>query len=266
MIPASPVRTIGDALNEKNISWAYFGGSYNDAVALSNDAVKAGTAQTVNSSTALAEAAVADPAHTLGVAYCQICNPFQYATSIMGNAAQRAAHIKDTVDLLAEIQANQLPAVSFGKPDGLLDGHPSSSKVDLFEAYVQQVLDALEANPKLKAETAVFITWDEAGGYWDSGFIQPFDFFGDGPRIPLLVLSDYTTGGKVNHSYGDHVSLLKFIERNWKLKPLTDRSRDNLPNPKVNDNAPYVPKNMPALSDLWDMFDFDHAVKQPFLE
>ena len=39
MIPASPVRTIGDALNEKNITWAYFGGSYNDAVALSNDAV-----------------------------------------------------------------------------------------------------------------------------------------------------------------------------------------------------------------------------------
>ena len=124
----------------------------------------------------------------------------------MGNAAQRAAHIKDTVDLLADIQDDTLPSVSFGKPDGLLDGHPSSSKVDLFEAYVQQVLDALEANPKLKADTAVFITWDEAGGYWDSGFIQPFDFFGDGPRIPLLVLSDYTTGGKVNHAYGDHVS------------------------------------------------------------
>jgi phospholipase C len=266
MMPASPVRTIGDALNEKNITWAYFGGSYNDAVALSNDAVKAGTAQTLNSSTALAEAAVADTAHTLGVAYCQICNPFQYAASIMGVPAQRAAHIKDTVDLLANIKANSLPAVAFGKPDGLLDGHPSSSKVDLFEGYVQQVLDALEANPKLKSETAVFITWDEAGGYWDSGFIQPIDFFGDGPRIPLLVLSDYTTGGKVNHVYGDHVSLLKFIERNWHLKPLTDRSRDNLPNPKMRDDAPYVPKNMPALSDLWDMFDFDHPVKQPYLQ
>jgi phospholipase C len=266
MIPASAVRTIGDALNEKNITWAYFGGSYNDAVALSNDAVKAGTAQTLNSSTALAEAAVADTAHTLGVAYCQICNPFQYAASIMGVPAQRAAHIKDTVDLLANIKSNNLPAVSFGKPDGLLDGHPSSSKVDLFEGYVQQVLDALEANPKLKSETAVFITWDEAGGYWDSGFIQPIDFFGDGPRVPLLVLSDYTTGGKVNHVYGDHVSLLKFIERNWHLKPLTDRSRDNLPNPKMRDDAPYVPKNMPALSDLWDMFDFDHPVKQPYLQ
>jgi phospholipase C len=266
MLPGSPVRTIGDALNDKQISWAYFGGAYNDAVALSNDAVTAGTAGTLNSSTALGEAALADPAHALGVAYCQICNPFQYATSIMGNAAQRTAHIKDTVDLLADIKSDTLPSVSFGKPDGLLDGHPQSSKIDLFEAYVQQVLDALEANPKLKAETAVFITWDEAGGYWDSGFIQPIDFFGDGPRIPLLTLSAYSTGGNVNHTYADHVSLLKFIERNWKLKPLTDRSRDNLPNPKMRGDQVYVPSNMPALSDLFDLFDFDHAVKQPFLE
>jgi phospholipase C len=266
MIPASSVRTIGDALNEKNITWAYFGGSYNDAVALSNDAVAAGTAATLNSSTALGEAALSDPAHTLGVAYCQICNPFQYASSIMANPAQRAAHIKDTVDLLADIQGGTLPAVSFGKPDGLLDGHPSSSKIDLFEAYVQQVLDALEAHPKLKAETVVFVTWDEAGGYWDSGFIQPIDYFGDGPRIPLLVLSAYSTGGKVNHGYADHVSLLKFIERNWHLRPLTDRSRDNLPNPTLRDDTPYVPANMPALSDLFDLFDFSHEVKQPYLQ
>jgi phospholipase C len=266
MLPPSPVRTIGDALNEKKISWAYFGGSYNEAVALSNDAVTAGIAGLVNSSTALGEAALADPAHALGVAYCQICNPFQYAASIMGNPAQRAAHIKDTVDLLADIQGDTLPSVSFGKPDGLLDGHPQSSKIDLFEAYVQQVLDALEAHPRLKAETAVFVTWDEAGGYWDSGFIQPIDFFGDGPRIPLLTLSAYSTGGKVNHTYADHVSLLKFIERNWKLKPLTDRSRDNLPNPRMREDQAYVPANMPALSDLFDMFDFDHEVKQPFLE
>ncbi len=266
MLPPSSVRTIGDVLNEKSITWAYFGGSYNDAVALANDAVKSGAAATLNSSTALGEAALADPVHTLGVAYCQICNPFQYSSSIMGDPAQRAAHIKDTVDLLADIQGNALPSVSFGKPDGLLDGHPSSSKIDLFEAYVQQVLDALEANPKLKAETAIFITWDEAGGYWDSGFIQPIDYFGDGPRIPLLVLSPYSTGGKVNHTYGDHVSLLKFIERNWRLRPLTDRSRDNLPNPKMRGDHPYVPANMPALSDLFDMFDFDHPVKQPYLQ
>lgn len=106
-----------------------------------------------------------------------------------------------------------LPAVAIGKPDGLLDGHPQSSKIDLFEGYVKNLLDALDANPHLKAETAVFITWDEAGGYWDSGFVQPIDFMGDGTRIPLLILSPYSTGGVINHSYGDHVSLIKFIER-----------------------------------------------------
>jgi phospholipase C len=243
-LPPSPVRTIGDALNEKSITWAYYGGAYNDAAALANDGASA----------------VTDTAHALGVAYCQICNPFQYATSIMGNAAQRAAHIKDTVDLVAAIQNNDLPSVSFGKPDGLLDGHPSSSKIDLFEAYVANILGALEANPQLKAETAVFVTWDEAGGYYDSGYIQSIDFFGDGPRIPLLIVSPYSTGGMVTHNYGDHVSLLKFIERNWSLQPLTGRSRDNLPNPTFSKNNQYVPTNSPALDDLFDAFDFSKAV------
>ena len=260
-LPPSPVRTIGDALNDKKISWAFFGGAFNDAVTLSNEAVAANPANPN-----LTAAALADPAHALGVAYCQICNPFQYATSIMGDPAQRAAHMKDTADLITDIQKNQLPAVSFGKPDGLLDGHPQSSKIDLFEAYVQNILDALEANQKLKAETVVFITWDEAGGYWDSGYIQPLDFFGDGPRIPLLILSPYSTGGQVVHNYADHVSLLKFIERNWNLNPLTDRSRDNLPNPTSKKNNPYVPTNAPALDDLFEAFDFSKAVNQPYTE
>lgn len=104
------------------------------------------------------------------------------------DALQRAAHIKDTADLIADIQNNTLPAVSVGKPDGLLDGHPQSSKIDLFEAYVENILSMLDKYPSLKATTAVFITWDEAGGYWDSGFVQLFDYFGDGTRIPLLVL------------------------------------------------------------------------------
>jgi phospholipase C len=260
-VPPSSVKTIGDALIEKNISWAYYGGAYNDAVALSNEAVAANP-----TSPNLGAAALADPAHALGVAYCQICNPFQYATSIMGNATVRAAHMKDTADLITAIQNNELPSVSFGKPDGLLDGHPQSSKVDLFEAYVTSVLGALEANPKLKAETAVFVTWDEAGGYWDSGYTQSIDFFGDGPRIPILILSPYSTGGKVYHNYGDHVSVLKFIERNWALNPLTNRSRDNLPNPSFSKNNQYVPTNSPALADLFDAFDFNKAVDISYTE
>jgi phospholipase C len=260
-LPPSPVKTIGDALMAKQITWAYYGGAYNDAVALSNAAVAANP-----TNPNLSAAAVADPAHALGVAYCQICNPFQYATSIMADPTIRAAHVKDTADLITAIQNNTLPSVSFGKPDGLLDGHPQSSKVDLFEAYALNVLAALDANPKLKAETAVFITWDEAGGYWDSGYIQSIDFFGDGPRMPILILSPYSTGGKVYHNYGDHASLLKFIERNWKLQPLTNRSRDNLPNPTFKKNNAYVPTNSPALADMFDAFDFSKAVNQSYTE
>jgi phospholipase C len=62
--------------------------------------------------------------------------------------------------------------------------------------------------------------------------------------------------------YNEHSSFVKFIERNWKLDTkLTDRSRDNLPNPQQSDDDDddaYVPRNMPAIGDLFDLFDFDH--------
>ena len=61
------------------------------------------------------------------------------------------------------------------------------------------------------------ITFDEGGGYYDSGYVQPLDYFGDGTRIPLIVVSPYTRPGHISHDYSDHVSILKFIERNWNL-------------------------------------------------
>ncbi len=246
-VPPSSLRSIGDALNEHHITWAWFGAGLVDSAILADEG----------------KSAVDDPAHAWGATYCAICNPFQYMSSIMGDPAQRAAHMKDTTDLVKGIHNNTLPSVSFGKPDALMDGHPQSSKIDLFEAYVQNVLAELQKNPHMLAETAVFITFDEAGGYYDSGFVQPIDFFGDGPRIPLLVLSPYSAGGKIHHAYGDHASLLKFIERNWNIAPITSRSRDNLPNPVSDPANLYVPTNMPALDDLFDAFDFAAAPTMP---
>ncbi len=100
------------------------------------------------------------------------------------------------------------------------------------------------------------MAFDEGGGYWDSGYIQPLDFFGDGPRIPFIVVSPYATGGRVVHSYADHVSILKFIEKNWSVPPVSARSRDNLPDPIASPGDPYVPVNRPAIGDLMDMFHF----------
>lgn len=150
-----------------------------------------------------------------------------------------------------------LPAVSYVKPSGLVDGHPASSKLDLFEGFTKKIVDAVKSNPDLWKDTAIFITFDEGGGYYDSGYVQPLDFFGDGTRIPLIVVSPYTKAGHISHDYSDHVSILKFIERNWDLEPLTNRSRDNLPNPTYNRRiSKYAPVNSPAIGDLFDLFEF----------
>ena len=108
--------------------------------------------------------------------YCNICNPFQYDTSIMANPKLRAAHIQDTSKLYEDIATGNLPAVSFVKPSGLVDGHPASSKLDLFEGFSKKIVGAVRDNPKLWKDTAIFITFDKGGGYYDSGYVQPLDY------------------------------------------------------------------------------------------
>ncbi len=234
-IPPSSVPTIGDQLRSQDVSFAYFGDGWN--------------------------AYVADPSGLYGSLsnqYCNICNFFQYTTAFMTVPAVRTAHLKDTADLYAGILGGKLPAVSFVKPSGLLDGHPASSKIDLLEGFTKKVVDLVQSQPGLWKDTAIMLTMDEGGGYWDSGYVQAVDFFGDGTRIPLLVISPLATGGRISHEYTDHVSILKFIERNWGLKPVSKRSRDNLPNPVQDGPNKYAPTNSPAIGDLFDLFDFAH--------
>jgi phospholipase C len=230
-IPPSSVRSIGDELIDENISWKYYGDDFNENVV--------------------------DPYFLSPIdVYCNICNPFQYDTSIMTNPTVRTAHLQDTANLYADIASGSLPAVSFVKPSELVDGHPATSKLDLFEGFTMKIVDAVQANPSLWKDTAIFITFDEGGGYYDSGYVQPLDFFGDGTRIPLIVVSPFTRAGHIAHDYSDQVSILKFIERNWNLSTVTRRSRDNLPNPRAEFDNPYVPVNGPAISDLFELFDF----------
>jgi phospholipase C len=243
-IPPSSTRSIGDDLNDANVSWKYYGDQWNNYV---NDPYQLNWGD---------NGANADE-------YCNICNPFQYDTSIMSNPAQVAAHIQDTVNLYADITAGTLPAVSIVKPSGYVDGHPSSSKLDLFEGFVKKIVEQVEASPTYTGNTVILITEDEGGGYYDSGYVQPLDFFGDGTRIPLIVVANpkflpLRAAGYISHKYADHVSILKFIERNWHLPPVTHRSRDNFPNP-VQPPGSYAPVNAPALDDLFDFFDFPSA-------
>jgi phospholipase C len=230
-IPPSNVPNIDDRLTSKNISWAYYGDQFNRYLADKYDL------SPINQ-------------------YCNICNFAQYSTSIMTNAAVRTAHLKDTTDLYAAIGNGTLPAVSFVKPSGFVDGHPASSKLILLEGFIKKIVDEVQANKTLWADTAIMITVDEGGGYRDAGYVQPLDFFGDGTRIPMIVVSPYSTGGHISHTYTDHVSVTKFIEANWGLPPITPTGRDALPNPVTSESNPYVPVNSPAIGDLMDLFSF----------
>ena len=232
-IPPTTVRSIGDAMLDKGVSFKYYGDGWNVDVAA--------------------------PGSQLDT-YCNICNPFQYETRIMTDATLRTTHIQDLSNFYADVQSGQLPAVSIVKPGWPTDGHPASSKLDLYEGFARKVIDAVQSSSEWSS-TAIFVTFDEGGGYYDSGYVQPVDFFGDGTRIPLIIVSPFTSGGHVNHSYADHVSLTKFIERNWSLGPLTGRSRDNDPNPVAATSDPYVPLNSPAIDDLFDAFDFGNSAK-----
>jgi len=235
--PVVKQKHIGDALTQAQVSWAYFGQSWSDFK--------------------VAPGLGANPAIApLAYLYCNICNPFLYSASVMTDAVARDQHNKDIGDFYNAIANDTLPAVSYVKSNTFFDGHPSSSKFSLFEDFSKKIVDAVQANPKLWAETAILITVDEGGGYYDSGYVQPVDFFGDGTRIPMIVVSPYSAGGRVAHEYGDHASIAKFIERNWGLSPLTKYSRDNYPNPVTSESNPYVPENRPAIGDLFGLFQF----------
>jgi acid phosphatase len=225
-VPPQTTPTIADELSAHGISWKYYGQGYNNGTNVSP-------------------------------AFCGICDPFQYASSIMTTSLKN--NIQDYSNFAKDVQNNTLPAVSFIKPDGINDGHPNSSSLSLFETFSSNIVNEVISKPQVFKDTAIMITFDEGGGYYDSGYVQPTSFFGDGSRIPLMVVSPFAKEGYVDHTYYDHVSILKFIEDNWRLSPLSERSLDNLPNPQVNPNDPYKPINGPAIGNLMNLFNFDRS-------
>jgi len=184
--------------------------------------------------------------------YCNVCDTLAFFPAIMETPLRQ--RLQGLKELYADIDG-EMPAVSFVVPPNTKSGHPGYSNLAALEQFVADVVGRIEARPALWAGTAILLTFDEGGGYYDSGPIQVIDFFGDGTRIPFLAISPWARKGHVEHTYYDHASILKFIERNWRLKPLSARSRDNLPNPQPGAD-PYLPANRPAVGDLFELFDF----------
>ncbi len=235
-LPPQTAPTIADVLTNNGISWKYY-------------SADRGTDTTVFSNSV---DGVPVPFHS----YCGICDPLTGYSTIMNNPTEEAK-LQNYGAFLADVQNGTLPAVSYVRPFEALAGHPADSNADLYELFIQDLIAQVKSNPALWADTAIIITTDEGGGYYDSGYVQAVDFFGDGTRIPFLVVSPYAKKGHVDHTYNDHASVLKFIEKNWKLPSISSHSRDNLPNPVSHEENPYKPVNGPAIGDLMTLFDFD---------
>ena len=231
-LPPQSVPTIGDMLTAHDVSWKYYSGDRGDDPSVFANSV--------------------DGVPLLFHFYCGICDPLTGYSSIMQNPSEEAK-LQSYGAFLNDVHGGTLPAVAFVRPFESLAGHPADSTTDQYELFLQDLIAQVQSDPDLWASTAIFITTDEGGGYYDSGYIQALDFFGDGTRIPLIVVSPYAKQGYVDHTYYDHVSLLKFIEKNWDLPTISSRSRDNLPNPATN---AYRPKNGPAIGDLTNLFAF----------
>ena len=228
-LPPQTIPNIGEALSKAGVSWKYYIGG-----------VRGGKANET---------------------WCSICNPLQFSKGVMTTALRD--NIKDVSSFYHDVEQGDLPAVSFVRPYEPYSGHPANSSVSAYEYFVMSIANATIAHRALFDSTAIAITFDEGGGYYDSGYIQPLDFFGDGTRIPLMMISPWVAPGAIDHTYYDHGSILKFIEANWELGTLSSRSRDNYPNPTAAAGNPYVPTNGPAIGDLMNMFVFRHRSEHP---
>ena len=141
----------------------------------------------------------------------QFATHSKFSGSIMTTSLK--ANLQDFDSLFQDIATSRIPAVSFVKPDALVDGHPGTSTPPLFEAMCDKIIAAVARNRNLWRDTAILITFDESGGWYDSGYIQPIDFFGDGPRTVTIAVCRYAKPGFVDHAYSDHASIVKFIEK-----------------------------------------------------
>jgi phospholipase C len=134
------------------------------------------------------------------------------------------SHIFPVDGLIRDIHDGRLPPVTWVTPRFALSDHPEYSMC-WGENWTTQVVNAVMRGPMWK-DTAIFIVWDDYGGFYDHVPPPQVDGFGFGMRVPMLLISPYAKDGYVDHTLGEFSSILRFIEDNWGLTQLTHRDRD----------------------------------------
>ncbi|HEV2036506.1 MAG TPA: acid phosphatase [Candidatus Dormibacteraeota bacterium] len=196
-LPLLTNKTIGDELSDENVSWAWYSGGWN-AANFSGGAPK------------------------LFQFHHQPLNYYaNYALGMPGRA-----HLKDETDFIAAARAGTLPAVSFVKPIGADNEHPGYTDLITGEQHLMALINDVRNGPNWK-DTAIVITYDEHGGFWDH--VAPptsrkhSDMWGPGSRVPTIVISPLAKRHFVDHTLYDTTSILATIEHRWDLEPLGTR-------------------------------------------
>jgi phospholipase C len=193
LLPPQDMTTIGDRLSEKGISWAWYSGGWDNAVAGHPDKLFQFHHQ-----------------------------PFAYFTRYGDGTPDRARHLKDEKVMMRDIAAGKLPAVTFYKPIGEQNEHPGYAAVMAGDAHASSVIRAIRKSPAWK-DSVIIVTYDENGGAWDHVAPPSVDKWGPGARVPALIISPFAKRGFIDHTVYDTTSILKFIEMRYGLVPLGSR-------------------------------------------
>lgn len=197
---------VGDLLNQAGYDWAWYAEGW-EAVkpwALKN-AFGPGDGSAVIQTT---------------LTYCPHHNPFQYFPRWPKYV--RNGHIRDMNDFRADATQDKLPAVSFLKASSAHDEHPANSSPVAGMNWVVEHLRIMAESP-VWDKTLVVVTYDEGGGYWDHLAPPRPDGYGNGTRIPALMIGPYVKRGYIDPRVADTTSILKLIERRFDLPALTAR-------------------------------------------
>jgi len=209
-VPPLKEKTVGDTLSAKGVSWAWYAGGWNEALADGRQDPKAKRNVIYNRD---AGSPNFQPHH----------QPFNYYARFAPGTADRARHLKDVTTFLADIEKGTLPQVAFYKPTGRLNQHPSYTDLASGDEHLADVLERLRKSPQW-AKMAVIITYDENGGYWDH--VPPpsgpgwGERWGPGTRVPAIIVSPFAKRGYVDKTPYDTTSVIKFITRRFELEPL----------------------------------------------
>ncbi|MFI5233756.1 MAG: acid phosphatase [Gemmatimonadales bacterium] len=213
-LPPQTQTTIGDLLTAKQVGWKWYGASWN--AALRDGTQPPGIRRSVIY--AAGAGGIADSAH---VDFQPHHQPFDYYAAFdpVRHAAERAAHLKDYDDLVADAAAGRLPAVAFYKPDGRYNQHEGYANLTDGDAALAALIGKLQRGPQWKGMVIV-VTYDEFGGVWDHVAPPKADLLGPGTRIPAIVISPFAKKGTVDHTQYDTGSILRLIIRRFGLDML----------------------------------------------